>query len=180
MRIFPDDAIAVVVDIQERLFPHIHQHEQLEHNTRILLQGLIALEIPIIISQQYTKGLGETIDSIRALLPDINPIEKITFSCCGSDDFLRTLYGHGRDTVILCGIETHVCVQQTALDLLENGYMPVIVEDCVSSRRANDKHVAIERMRHEDAIVTTCESLLFELCERAGTDVFKRISQLVK
>lgn len=180
MRIFPNDTVAVVVDIQERLFPHIHQSEQLEHNTRILVQGLQALDIPIVLSQQYTKGLGETIPGVRELLPDINPIEKISFSCCGSDDFLRTLYGYGRDTVVLFGIETHVCVMQTALDLLENGYMPVIVEDCVSSRRANDKQVAIERMRHEDAIVTTYESLLFELCAEAGTDVFKRISQLVK
>lgn len=180
MRIFPNDTVAVVVDMQERLFPHIYEHEQVERTTRILVQGLLALDIPMVISQQYTKGLGETIPSVRELLPAINPIEKITFSCCGSDDFLRTLYGHGRDTVILLGIETHVCVLQTALDLLENGYMPVVVEDCVSSRRANDKRIAIERIRHEDAIVTTCESLLFELCAEAGTAVFKRISQLVK
>lgn len=180
MRILRGDTVAVVVDVQERLFPHIYQHEQLEHNIRTLIQGLTILDIPVIVTQQYTKGLGETIPGVKELLPEINAIEKMSFSCCGSDDFLRTLYGLGRDNVILIGVEAHVCVMQTALDLLENGYIPVVVEDCVSSRRVNDKNIAIERMRYEDAIVTTYESLLFELCMVSGTDEFKRISQLVK
>jgi nicotinamidase-related amidase len=180
MRILRGDTVAVVVDVQERLFPHIYQHGQLEHNIRTLIQGLTILDIPIVVTQQYTKGLGETIPSVKELIPDIGVIEKMSFSCCGSDDFLRTLYGLGRDNVLLLGIETHVCVMQTALDLLENGYIPIIAEDCVSSRRANDKHIAIERMRAEDAIITTSESLLFELCMVSGTEEFKKISQLVK
>lgn len=180
MRILRGDTVAVVVDVQERLFPHIYQHEQLEHNIRTLIQGLIALDIPVIVTQQYTKGLGETIPGVKELVPDIGIIEKTSFSCCGSDDFLRTLYGLGRDNVLLIGIEAHVCVMQTALDLLENGYIPVVVEDCVSSRRVNDKNIAIERMRTEDAIITTYESLLFELCMVSGTEEFKKISHIVK
>ena len=180
MRIQRGDTVAVVVDVQERLFPHIYQHEQLEQSLRMLIRGLQILEVPIIMTEQYPKGLGPTVSALRELLPDTAAIEKMTFSCCGSDDFLRTLYGLGRDNVILMGIETHVCVMQTALDLLESGYAPVIVEDCVSSRYQNNKDVAIARLRDEGAIVTTCESLLFELCVVAGTDEFRQISKLVK
>lgn len=180
MRILREDTVAVVVDVQDCLFPHIYQHGQLEYNIRTLVQGLKILDIPIIVTQQYTKGLGETIPGVKELLPETNVIEKMTFSCCGSDDFLRTLYGLGRDNVLLCGIEAHVCVMQTALDLLENGYIPVVAEDCVSSRRVNDKQIAVERMRYEDAVITTSESLLFELCMTSESEEFKQISRLVK
>ncbi len=180
MRIQQDDTIAVVVDVQERLFPHIYEHGQLEQTLRTLIRGLQILEIPIVLTEQYPKGLGTTIPGVRELLPDTAAIEKMTFSCCGSDDFLRTLYGLGRSNIVLMGIETHVCVMQTALDLLESGYVPVVIEDCVSSRTLHNKDIAIARMRDEAAIITTCESLLFELCTVAGTDEFKQISQLVK
>ncbi len=180
MRIQRGDTVAVVVDVQERLFPHIYQHGQLEHTLRMLIRGLQILDIPIVLTEQYPKGLGTTIAGVRELLPENAAIEKLTFSCCGSDDFLRTLYGLGRNNVILMGIETHVCVMQTALDLLESGYAPIVVEDCVSSRTLHNKEIAIARMRDEAAIITTCESLLFELCAIAGTDEFKQISHLVK
>ena len=180
MRIQRGDTAAVVVDVQERLFPHIYQHGQLEHSMRTLIRGLQILGMPIVLTEQYPKGLGSTIPGIRELLPDNGIIEKMTFSCCGSDDFLRTLYGLGRDNVILMGIEAHVCIMQTALDLLESGYAPVVVEDCVSSRFLHNKEIAIARLRDEGAIITTCESLLFELCVEAGTPEFKQISQLVK
>ncbi len=171
---------AICVDIQERLFPHIHEHDELARRCVILIQGLRLLNVPIIVTEQYVKGLGPTIPSISQALGEYNPIEKITFSCCGAPEVEAQVLGSNRRHVILFGIETHVCVQQTALDLLGQGRTVVIIEDCVSSRSPNDKRVAIERMRQAGAVITTTESVLFELLRQAGTETFKQISALVK
>lgn len=171
---------AICVDIQERLFPHIHGHDELARRCAILIRGLRLLDVPIVVTEQYVKGLGTTIESIREALGAYQPIEKITFSCCGAPEVeARILSGH-RHHVILFGIETHVCVQQTALDLLSQGQTVIVIEDCVSSRNPNDKRIAIERMRQAGAVITTMESVLFEVLRQAGTDTFKQISALVK
>jgi nicotinamidase-related amidase len=171
---------AICVDIQERLFPHINEHDELARRCAILIRGLRVLDVPIMVTEQYVKGLGRTIPAIHDALGEYSPIEKITFSCCGAPEVeAHVLNGH-RTNVLLFGIETHVCVQQTALDLLAQGRKVVIIEDCVSSRSANDKRVAIERMRQDGAVITTMESVLFELLRAAGTDTFKHISALVK
>ena len=180
MRILKDETIALIVDIQERLFPHIFEHEQLALHTSILIQGLQILNIPVIATQQYTKGLGSTIPSIRQILDDYEPVEKLSFSCCDNEIFMKKLEDTGKKKVIIAGIESHICVQQTTLDLLSKGFVPIVIEDCVSSRKASDKHIAVERMRTEGAIITTYESILFELCRFAGNDIFKAISKLVK
>ena len=180
MRILKEDAVAVLIDIQERLFPHIYQHEQLERNVNILLRGLQFLNIPIIITEQYSKGLGNTIPSISGNFNPFHSIEKITFSCCDESKFLAEFNRLNKKFVILAGIETHVCVLQTVLDLLDIGFTPVLVEDCVSSRKKNDKTLAIERIKQEGAILTTYESILLELCREAGTVTFKSISNLIK
>lgn len=180
MRIRREQTAAVVIDIQERLFPHIYEHEALAANSAKLIEGLKQLDIPLLVTQQYSKGLGETIAPVAAALGAHAALEKMTFSCCGDASFMEALQSLGRSKVILCGIEAHVCVQQTALDLLEQGFTPVIVEDCVSSRKANDKHIAVARMRQAGAIVTTLEAVLLELCMAAGTDTFKSISRLIK
>ena len=180
MRILKDDAVAVVVDIQERLLPHIFQWEQTLQNCLKLIEGLQVLSVPIVVTQQYTKGLGPTDPSIVNRISGFSHIEKNTFSSCGEPAFMEKLSSLGKKNIILCGIETHVCVLQTCLDLIESGYIPVVVEDCVSSRKLNDKEIAIERMRQEGARITTLESLLFELTRCAGTDTFKNISRLVK
>ncbi len=180
MRILKDDTIALVVDIQERLFPHIYEHEQLERNISILIRGLQLLDIPIIATQQYTKGLGPTIHSINEILVNPDPVEKISFSCCDDKIFMKKLNDTGKKKVIIAGIESHICVQQTTLDLLDNGFIPIIIADCISSRKVHDKRIAIDRMRTEGAIITTYESILFELCRFAGNDTFKSISKLVK
>jgi len=180
MRILKHDAAAVVIDIQEKLLPHINEGEFILQNCLKLIEGLQILSIPVIITQQYTKGLGKTVPSIIQKFPDFGYVEKISFSCYDEADFVEKVSALERPNIILCGIETHVCVLQTCLDLLEAGYMPVIVEDCVSSRKPNDKRVAIERMRQEGARITTLESLLFELTRQAGNEIFKRISGIVK
>ena len=181
MKISREQCVAILIDVQERLFPHIYQHHELEQNLVRLIQGLKILNVPIIVTQQYTRGLGETIPPIKEILDPFQPIEKLTFSCCGVPavwDHLGTM--EERRYVILFGIETHVCVLQTALDLIREDFVPVIVEDCVSSRRLNDKQVALRRMEAVGCILTTSESLLFELLGKAGTDTFKAISRLVK
>ena len=180
MRIFSNDTVALVIDIQEKLFPHIDNHKNLLANCKTLLSGLNVLNIPIVVTEQYPKGLGSTIKDIRHLVKDFNPIEKLSFSCCGEKKFLDVLHEHGKRNVIICGIETHVCVLQTVMDMIERGYLPVIIEDCISSRKSSDRETAIKRMAREGVIITTYESILFELCEVAGTDQFKQISKLVK
>ncbi|MCU4166355.1 hydrolase [Carboxylicivirga caseinilyticus] len=180
MRVLKDNAVAMIVDIQERLFPHIYEHEQLAKNVEILIQGLQALEVPVVVSEQYKKGLGETIEPIEKLIATDPHIEKMAFSCCDEPKLMEKTELTGKRFVILAGMETHICVLQTAIDLLERGYHPVVVEDCVSSRTLANKQNAIERMRQEGVIITSYESLLFELCRYAGSDVFKTISKLVK
>jgi nicotinamidase-related amidase len=180
MRILREDTAAVVVDIQERLLPHIHEGDIMLKNCLRLIEGLKILSIPVLITQQYTKGLGPTVPSVIQQFPEFRYIEKISFSCCEEPAFKQEIGFIGKTDIIICGIEAHVCVLQTCLDLIAGGRRPVVVEDCVSSRKPNDKHIAIERMRQEGARITTMESLLFELVRVAGSDTFKSISGIVK
>ncbi len=180
MRITPEHSIGLVVDFQEKLVPHMFESQEVIKNSEILIQGLRILEIPLIATQQYTKGLGSTVNTLDQHLSGIPKIEKLTFSCCWEPVFMSELRKQMRNFVIIAGIETHVCVLQTATDLISSGYKPVVVKDCVSSRKQDDKQTALNRMRDEGAIISTCESLLFELCQIAGTDQFKAISKLVK
>ena len=180
MRILQKETAAVVVDIQERLLPHIYEGEKILHKCLKLIEGLQILSVPIIVTQQYTKGLGPTESSVVKKFAEFNYIEKTSFSCFEEPAFKEEISIIGKQNVILCGIESHVCVLQTCLDLIDGGFRPVIVEDCVSSRRPNDKLIAIERMRQEGARITTLESLLFELTRCSGTEKFKSISKLVK
>lgn len=180
MRIIKENTGAVVIDIQERLLPHICQWEKLLHNCLKLIEGLNVLSVPVIVTQQYTKGLGPTDLSVVSKIAEFSFIEKNSFSCYGEPVFKEELGRSGKKNIILLGIESHVCVLQTCLDLLGAGYIPVVVEDCVSSRKLSDKLVAIERMRQEGARITTLESILFELTQYAGTESFKLISKIVK
>ena len=180
MRILKEDTAAIIIDIQERLYPVISDGEKLLQNCLKLIDGLQLLSLPVIITQQYTKGLGPTVPSVIQKFSEFSFIEKISFSCYDEPSVREKLLSLKTHNILLCGIEAHVCVLQTCLDLLENGFMPVVIEDCVSSRNLNDKKIAIERMRQEGARITTFESLLFELTRRAGSEVFKRISGIVK
>jgi len=180
MRVLQKETAAVVIDIQEKLLPHIHEGENILQKCLKLIEGLQILSIPIIITQQYTQGLGSTVPSIIQKFPEFRYIEKISFSCYDEPTFTEQVFRLGKQSIILCGIESHVCVLQTCLDLLDAGLIPVVVEDCVSSRKPNDKRIAIERMRQEGTRITTMESLLFELTRSAGNEIFKSISRIVK
>jgi nicotinamidase-related amidase len=180
MRFDPNHSIGLVIDIQERLFPHIHQHDEMARRASILIQGLRILNVPLLVTQQYTKGLGPTIAPIAEALGAYEPIEKMTFSAVACSDCEAQLLASGRHNVIICGIEAHVCVLQTVLDLRQTGQSVFVVEDAISSRSANDKAVAMQRMREAGAVVTTTESVLFQLLHSAEAPSFKAISALVK
>lgn len=180
MRIESEETLGVIIDIQEKLFPHMHEKEELLKRISILIQGFQLLDIPVVVTEQYTRGLGYTIDPVKSLFHGFNAIEKISFSCCDEPLFNDQLKWFRRKFVVIAGIETHVCVLQTMEDLREINSIPVVVEDCVSSRRLSDKQTAISRMRQDGAIITTSESLLLELCRHAGNERFKAISGIIK
>lgn len=180
MRILKEQTLAVFIDIQEKLFPFIQDKDQLEQNLVTLSAGLKALGIHLLVTEQYTKGLGFTILPLKMELGDYPAIEKTAFSCCDEPRFMTALIASKKQNIILCGIETHVCVLQTTIDLIQAGYQPIVIEDCVSSRKLSDKITAIERMRQGGAIISSLESILFELTRYSGTETFKAISKLVK
>lgn len=176
MRIEREHTAAIVVDYQEKLVPVMHDKDKLLHNSSILLEGLKILDVPMVVTQQYTKGLGMTVEEITEAAGTSKYIDKISFTAfdCVKDKLSSKKY------VIVCGIEAHICVLQTVIDLKAAGFVPVLVADCISSRKESDKQVAIERARQEGAIVTTYESLLFELLKVAGTETSKKIQKLIR
>jgi len=180
MRIQIKESAGLVIDIQERLFPHMDHSGLLLANTVKLLKGLEVLGVPVLLTEQYPQGLGHTLEEVRTLCGSAEPVTKAAFSCCDEPAFLSALEHSARRTVIICGIEAHVCVLLTVIDLIENGYVPVVAADCISSRKPGDREIAMERMRTEGAIITTMESVLFELAGVSGTDPFRAISRLVK
>jgi len=170
----------LAVDLQGKLLPRMHGHEHLLSQVEKLLQGMQILEVPVILTEQYPKGLGPTVSEVAALLKGCEPVEKDTFSCCGSTPFLEKLQHTGADHVIICGIETHVCVYQTARDLLERGYAVDVVNDCVSSRTSWNRDTALERLRDLGAGIVSMEMVLFDMLHTARGERFKAVSRLVK
>lgn len=180
MLINKEDTVLLAVDFQEKLMPAIKMNEELEAKAIKLIKGFKILDLPIMVSQQYTKGLGETIPNIKNVIGDFKHIEKTSFSCCGVAEFVEELNKLNKKNIVVIGIEAHICVMQTALELLEKEYNVIVVADCVGSRSNNDKKYAVRRMSENGAIVTTYESLLFELCKNAKAEGFREISKLIK
>ena len=174
------DALLLVVDLQARLFPHIADGERIEQQSIRMIRAARELALPVVISEQYRDGLGPTLPSVLAGATDATIVEKLAFSVCGDPSAMNRLEALGRRQILLVGIEAHVCVQQTALDLLGRGLAPIILADAVSSRRAFDRDIAFERMRQAGVIVTTVESAIFEMTRQAGTELFKRILPIVR
>lgn len=180
MKINIKDTIFCLVDVQEKLFPHMYNKESVEQNLVTLVKGLKIHQVPFVVNEQYKKGIGETIAPLRELVTEDPHFEKTTFSCCGNSSTLDTFKQSGKKIVVVAGIETHVCVLQTCLDLLEEGFTVVLVTDCVSSRDPFNTLMAIERLVQAGVIPTTYESILFELTQDAKNTNFKAISALVK
>lgn len=175
-----EDAVILIVDIQERLAAVMPDRESLTANTLHIIALAILLKIPICLTEQYPKGLGRTIADVKDALPEYRPIEKTYFSACAEPGFSDKFRGLGRNHVILCGIEAHICILQTALDLIAEGYDVHVVSDCVSSRTQANKTIGIRQMRQAGAIVTSTETVVFQLLARAGTDEFKLMSNRIK
>lgn len=185
-----EDAVLVGIDFQERLMPAMRDREEVEEASIKLVKGCRIMDVPVIMTQQYTKGLGATIaDMENALMAPLSedvgeaefiPVEKTSFSAMGEPDFVERLKALKRKTVIIAGVEAHVCVQQTVIDLIESGYTVFVACDCISSRNKADKKHSQRRMESAGAINTTMESILFELCGGAKQPGFKQISALVK
>jgi nicotinamidase-related amidase len=136
MRILKEDAAAMIIDYQSRLYPFIHENEQLTINSAKLIEGLKILGIPMIVTEQYPKGIGYTIPEIQNALGDYYaPMEKMSFSCCGDENIMRKLNSLKKKNILVCGIESHVCVLQTVIDLQQSAYRAVVIADCVSSRK---------------------------------------------
>lgn len=176
-----DDSVLIIIDIQERLAAVMKERERVIASTLHLIEAARLFKTPIIVTEQYPKGLGTTVKEIIEGLKDFyRPIEKMTFSCCREDAFVNTLRGIGRKKVIICGMETHVCVLQTCIDLLSMGYNVHVVKDGVCSRTEDNFMTGIEFMRSAGAVITCTETVLFQLIERAGTEEFKAISKRIK
>lgn len=180
MRLHEEHVLFLMIDIQERLFPHIYESSKLEENCQKLLKGIAALNLPLLVTEQYVKGLGPTIPTLKALISKHHPLEKVSFSCCDDDSIAKELRDSKKQSIIIFGIEAHVCILQTALDLLEKNYHVVIVEDCVASRKESDKRIALSRLSQEGVRMTSYESILLELCRYSGTERFKAISKIIK
>lgn len=172
----------VVVDIQEKLLPPIFEKERLVKNSQLLIRLAGILKIPTLMSTQYAKGLGKTVPEIASLLPETEPIDKQMFSCFGSDVFcsvLKRLPGT-RNTVLLCGMESHICVTQTALGALREGYIVHVASDAVSSRTEWNWHIGLERMRAAGAVISSTEMIIYELLRSSGAPGFKELLPYLK
>ncbi len=180
MLLSKDNSLVFVVDAQERLVPAMDEPDALIAQTVKLLHGAEILGVPRLASEQYPKGLGRTVAPVAALLDADSRIEKVCFSATGAPDVVERLKASGRTQIVLAGMETHVCVIQTAAHLRELGFSPYVVADAVASRRAFDKQIALQRMRHNGIEVVTTEMVLFEWLERAGSDLFRQVSALIR
>ena len=172
----------IVVDIQEKLLPPIWEKERFVRNAQLLIRLAGILKIPALVTTQYTKGLGSTVPEIASLLPGTPPIDKLTFSCFGSDVFcslLKRLPGQ-RTTVLLCGMETHICVMQTALAALREGYLVHVASDAVSSRSELNWRIGLDRMRAAGAILSSTEMMTYELLRSSGAPAFRELLPYLK
>jgi nicotinamidase-related amidase len=172
----------LVIDIQEKLLPPIFQNEQLVRNAQLLIRAAGILSIPALVSTQYAKGLGGTVPQIASLLPGTEAIDKTPFSCLGSDAFcsaLKRLPGQ-RNTLLLCGMESHICVTQTALSALREGYLVHVAADAVSSRTKSNWKIGLSRMQAAGAVISSTEMMIYELMRASSTAAFKELLPQLK
>jgi len=178
----PDQCVLIVVDIQEKLLPPIWEKDRLIRNAQLLTRLAGILKIPALVTTQYAKGLGKTVPEIAQLLPGSPTIDKLTFSCFGSEAFcglLKRLPGQ-RTTVLLCGMETHICVMQTALGALREGYLVHVAADAVSSRTELNWRLGLNRIQAAGAILSSTEMMIYELLRQSGAPAFKELLPFLK
>lgn len=179
-RLTPENAAVVVVDVQEKLMNAMPRRAETVASIQKLIGAAKTLNIPTLVTLQYVKGLGPLVPELTELTAGRPTFEKLAFSCCGSVEFMRSIKDLRRPRVVLCGVEAHVCVQQTVIDLLADGRAVYVCADAVCSRRNLDGQLALERMRDCGAVITTVEAAVFELLRQASTEQFKACLPLFK
>jgi nicotinamidase-related amidase len=175
-----DNTVLLIVDVQGKLAHSMHNKEELFENIIKVIKGAQILKIPILLTEQNPQGLGPTIDAVAGLLPDLKPVSKFSFSCCDDERFMQELRALNPRNIIIAGIEAHICVYQTARDLVKATYHVEIIADAVGSRRIENKAVGLEKCKGAGAGVTSVETVLFELLKDAKKDKFKGILNIVK
>ena len=176
----PKDTLLLVIDIQGKLATSVYQSDSVVKNVSKLIRTCKLLGVPVICTEQYPKGLGGTVDELKELIGDEPPYEKLSFSCCGNNEFIKRLRSLGRNDILVVGMETHVCVYQTCVELLEFGYNVHLVTDAVSSRSEENRSLGIRCIERAGAALTSTEMAIFELLRVAEGDTFKAISKIVK
>jgi len=174
------DTVLMMIDVQEQLAPQVQNSPALVAQTRILVDAARILEIPLLVTEQYPEGIGPTLPELKALLGNTPIISKRTFSCCREPRVMTILETLQRRQILICGIETHVCVFQTAADLVERGYQVQVAADAVSSRTEANKILGLTRIQQAGGAITSVESAIFELLETSACPEFKQILQLIK
>lgn len=175
-----DDSILIIIDVQDKLFNVMNDKELLVKNLLKLVKGVQILEVPIILTEQNPSGLGPTIAEVTELTSEVNRIPKFSFSCCGEERFLQKVHELNHKQAVIAGIETHICVYQTAVDLLNLGYHVQVVADCVSSRTSFNNNIGLDRLRSEGVVLTSTEMVLFELLKTARNPRLKEIQTIIK
>lgn len=178
MRVRPDECVLLVIDVQDRLIDTIHEHQTVVENIKALIETAQILHLQVLATEQ--EKLGAIVPELQGLLSNNLKFQKVNFSCCADSAFMRELSQIRNRTVIVCGIETHICVLQSVLDLLTHRYDVLLVRDATSSHALIDRETAIERMRDAGAMIATTEAVIYELTEKAGTEEFRKILELVK
>jgi nicotinamidase-related amidase len=177
-----DQCALLVVDIQEELLPPIFNKDELVKNSQLLLRAAKVLEIPLVVTTQYSQGLGSVVPDIASLLGSAQPIDKLQFGCFASNEFrsaLKSLPGN-RNTLLLCGMEAHICVMQTALGALNDGYLVHVATDAIGSRARWNWDIGIDRMRAAGAVISTTEMMIYELLRSSGNTQFKQMLPYLK
>jgi len=174
-RLTPKNTALLVVDMQERLLPAILEHERVISNVRLLLRAAQALDLPVVMTTQYLKGLGPTHRYVAELAPSATPFDKLTFSCFGMPEFKSAVAATQRNTLLLCGVEAHICVLQTGLDALAAGYQVHVAADATSSRMAVNAALGHRRLELAGAVMSSTEMAIYELLAASGTPAFKAL-----
>ena len=176
-----DNTLLVIVDVQQKLMNVMSNSSSCLAKVKLLADALNLMDVPCIVTEQYPKGLGPTVDEIKSVLKDSTPfVEKSAFSCCGADEFNSRVQEFERKNIIICGVESHVCVLQTAINLKQKGYNVYLAADAVSSRNENDKAYALDFLRQSGVAVLSTESLIFALLKDSKHPSFKAVSALLK
>lgn len=179
-RIARETTALMVVDIQERLLPAMHESARVVANASRLVRGAALLNLSIIVTEQYPKGLGKTVPEIASAVPGFAPMEKLSFSAAGALGMQRVFRSKNVRSIVLCGIEAHVCVLQSCLDFLESGMNVFVVQDAISSRTPENWQLSMQRMSQAGAVIVSTEMILFELLRTAEAREFKQIQELIK